>query len=89
MLVADLFEDEEDLPLIYDIIKAKLAAGQVIIIKDLNSKLLELTYNPNWLNPIEAVYEKDGKQAVFGTTPTRLEFKWKLTKKDDHWELET
>jgi hypothetical protein len=30
MRVTELFEDEEDLPIIYDIIKSKLAAGEKI-----------------------------------------------------------
>jgi hypothetical protein len=92
MRVQELFEDDEaDLPIIYDIISTRLAAGKKVL---LNTK--------NGLHPIEVLQaydEEDGEGPEFslwwsepdGSLEMRFDTeelkKWKVSKKDDVWVL--
>jgi hypothetical protein len=100
--VRDLLEGEEDLPIIYDLIRAKVAAGERILIafaSDNGSltwyKLMALEFD----QPTDEVKLSMRKVFMDGkpddTTTIQIQrpagrlSRWKLVKKQDHWELRT
>jgi hypothetical protein len=92
---------EEDIPVIYDIIKRKLEAGAIILLVHGTRvfgqrqvfRLEKQEQSPLWTPRVLLHWSSydPGKKPYGDTfsTPAEDLSKWKLTKAEDHWELET
>jgi uncharacterized protein YfkK (UPF0435 family) len=101
-LLETLKLDDEDLPIIYDLIRSKLAAGLEVRIHQYSRRadpkiVTRLTYAPafpgadNWCVCLDTETEIPGEEPIrdgLAVGPEDLK-RWKLFKVSSHWELKT